>query len=314
MCGSTTGAVLSTAPKPPAVLMLILLNQHAGTHSEDHANLPAKLHAAFAAHGQPSVEILWLDGHELPDSLRAIAGRLPSALVVGGGDGTISGAAATLADSGVPLGIIPLGTLNHFAKDAGVPLELREAVGAIVRGRTRDVDIGEVNGRTFINTCSLGGYTEALRRREILRRRDGHAKWRAMLVGVLAALRRVPRLDVEMRSAAWQARLHASFVLVANNRYHDDAVISGRRERLDAGQLWVYTTRAHRWRDLGRAALEALSSGLHQASALKSWSTDSFTLECAEAPLRVAIDGEIVRLESPLRFRTRPRALRIFVP
>ena len=80
------------------------------------------------------------------------------AIVVGGGDGSVRTVAGVLADTGVPLGVLPLGTLNHFAKDLGIPLKVEQAAAAIAAGHTRNVDIAEVNGKTFINNSSIGIY------------------------------------------------------------------------------------------------------------------------------------------------------------
>lgn len=295
-------------PRPLAVF----LNHRAGRGATS-AGLALEVRDAFARASVP-VEVHLPELLDLVDAVRAEAARRPRAIVVGGGDGTLSIAAGVLAGTGIAFGILPLGTFNHFAKDAGVPTDWRAAVEMIAGFSTREVDVAEVNGRVFLNTCSIGGYTEALRRREVLRRRAGHGKAWAMLLGVMGALRRVPQLHVEMEAADWSARLRASFILIVNNRYQDDALLSGRRTRLDEGCLGVYASRVYRWRDIGRAALDAWRLGLHGATELKCWESARLTLHYRESPLTVAIDGEMAKLELPLHFHSRPRALRIIAP
>src|SRR6185369_7316778 len=113
-------------------------------------------------------------------------------VVAAGGDGTISAVASCLAGTGVPLGVLPLGTLNHFAKDLGIPLELDAAITTIAEGRARVVDVGEVNGRLFVNNSSLGLYPDIVLDRERQRQRLGRGKWRALLAACVHVGRRYP--------------------------------------------------------------------------------------------------------------------------
>lgn len=293
--------------------LVIFLNPRAGPSIDTAGRIAIELREAFARH-HLAVEVRSPPLPDLASAVRAEAARSPRAIIVGGGDGTLNAAAGPLVGTGVALGILPLGTLNHFAKDAGVPATWPEAVAAIARFETRDVDVADVNGHVVLNNCSIGGYSEALRRREVLRRRAGHGKWRAMLLGALAVLRRVPRLHVTLQAPDWSARLRASFVLVANNRYQDDVLLSGRRGRLDQGRLWIYASRVHRWRDLARTALQAWHGGIHAATQLESWQAGQLILDVRESPLPVAVDGEVVKLDPPLHFHIRPRQLRLIAP
>ena len=114
------------------------------------------------------------------------------AIVVGGGDGSIRTLASVLAGTDVPLGVLPLGTLNHFAKDLGIPLQVEEAAAIIAAGRTRVVDLAEVNGETFINNSSIGIYPYMVIDRERRRARHKLAKWMAMVPAFFRMLRHFP--------------------------------------------------------------------------------------------------------------------------
>src|SRR4029079_14151203 len=131
---------------------------------------------------------------------RAIAERGDELLVVGGGDGTISAAASALVGTDTRLGILPLGTLNHFARDLGIPTDLDEAAQLIARGHVRRVDVGEMNGRIFINNSAIGLYPLMVVDRDLQRRRLGRSKRVAMLVASLRTLARgqPPRLAVRI--------------------------------------------------------------------------------------------------------------------
>ncbi|MGB6195357.1 MAG: diacylglycerol kinase family protein, partial [Methyloceanibacter sp.] len=140
----------------------MLLNAGAGTASHTGADgLLGDLEAALQAL-DVSADLEICSGPDLKRLAEAALARARSAeidaVVVGGGDGSIRTVAGVLAQTGVPLGILPLGTLNHFAKDLGIPLHLKEAAEVIAKGEKRTVDLAEVNGETFINNSSIGIY------------------------------------------------------------------------------------------------------------------------------------------------------------
>ena len=293
--------------------MIVLLNRRAGPPARAWVTLAEDIRQALTALGL-SAEIHVVDSHEVAAAVHSHAARQPEAIIVGGGDGTVSTAAGILVGTDIALGLLPLGTLNHFARDLGLPTEWRDCLPLLASRTSRRVDVGEVNGRVFLNTCSLGGYAAALRRREWLRRRAGHGKWRAMFWGVLATLRRVRRLHVRLDATDWQADLRASFVLVANNRYQDDVIVSGRRVQLTEGRLWVYSSPAYRWRDLCWLAFELWRRGIGEATQFSARPAQTLRLTGRRSPVHAAVDGEVTPLQLPLHFRLRPRSLLVLTP
>lgn len=236
------------------------------------------------------------------------------AIVVGGGDGTLGCAAGVLADSALPMGVLPLGTLNHFAKDLGLPTDLAGCVNVLARGQTRCVDIAEVNGRPFINNCSIGAYPEAVRRRDALRRQHGLGKWRAMLVASLEVLKKLRRLRVSIEIPNEILIRRTPFVIVANNRYSGQILSRQLRPRLDEGTLCTYVTRAHRVAPLLRLAWRTMTAGIDAAEQLETRDAPELTVTLQETDPAIATDGEVFQVRSPLRFRVRPRALRVLAP
>src|SRR5262245_109683 len=150
----------SDLSRKPGLRLAVLLNEGAGTASHRSADgLRGDLAAALEALDL-AVDLEFCGGPDLKRLaeialVRAKAAEI-DAVVVGGGDGSIRTVAGVLAGTNVPLGILPLGTLNHFAKDLGIPLHLKEAAEVIAKGETRAVDLAEVNGETFINNSSIG--------------------------------------------------------------------------------------------------------------------------------------------------------------
>jgi diacylglycerol kinase family enzyme len=162
---------------------------------------------------------------------------------VGGGDGSVRTVASVLADTGVPFGVLPLGTLNHFAKDLSVPLKVEQAAAAIAAGHTRKVDIAEVNGKTFINNSSIGIYPYMVIDRE--RRRATHklAKWMAMIPAFFRMLHHFPRRRLRISAKDFARPYHTPCLFVGNNEYGMELFTFGRRHRLDSGELWFYVVK-----------------------------------------------------------------------
>ena len=170
----------------------------------------------------------------------------------------MSTVAAALAGSEIALGVLPLGTLNHFAKDMHLPLALEPAIAQIARGAMRRVDVGEVNGRVFINNSSLGLYPDIVRDRKRQQKRLGRGKWPALVWATLGALRRFPFLSVRLRSMGSSGCARTPFVFIGNNAYTMRGFAIGERDRLDSGCLSLYVAqRAGRLRLL-QLALRAL--------------------------------------------------------
>jgi diacylglycerol kinase family enzyme len=237
-------------------------------------------------------------------------------VVAGGGDGTLSTAANALAHAGKTMGILPLGTLNHFARDVGIPLRLEDALEVVAAGRTRSVDVGDVNGRVFLNNCSMGLYAEAVRQRERLRALHGWDKWTAMARGAWEALRRFRRFHLTLRLPEASRRLSTPQLVIANNRYDMSLLALGRRAGLDCGCLWVYLTRPRARFSFVRLMLRGLLGRLEDERDFEALSTPALTVEERRPGRRIflALDGELERLHAPLRFTSRPHALTVLAP
>ncbi|MGB8507422.1 MAG: diacylglycerol kinase family protein, partial [Pyrinomonadaceae bacterium] len=215
------------------------------------------------------------------------------------------------------LGVLPLGTLNHFAKDLGIPLTLADAARNVGSGRTTRVDVGEVNGHIFINNSSLGLYPRIVRRREKLQQRLGGrgGKWPAFLWAALSVLRRYPFLNVRLSADGGEIARRTPFVFVGNNEYRMEGFQIGGRACLDAGRLSLYVThRTGRW-GLLRLALRALFGRLREAKDFDAvCAVEIFVETHRPKHIPVAIDGEVMALTTPLHYRVRPGALRVIVP
>jgi diacylglycerol kinase family enzyme len=292
----------------------VIINAAAGGSVDDER--ARAVEAAFASCGVRARVTVVRGG---VDDVTEIAQRARSngarAVVAGGGDGTVGSVAAALAGTDMPLGVLPLGTLNHFAKDLRIPLGLEEAARNICEGREVSVDVGEVNGQVFINNSSLGLYPRIVRRREKLQEREGSGKWSAFFRASLAVLRRYPFLDVRLEADGRRIVRKTPFVFVGNNEYRMESLQMGGRERLDAGCLSLYV--AHRTGRLGllRLAVSALFGRLRQAEDFDSLDAEEIWVETRRPKrLPVATDGEVNAMTTPLHYRVRAGALKVIVP
>jgi diacylglycerol kinase family enzyme len=236
-------------------------------------------------------------------------------VVAGGGDGTINAVASVLVGTGVAFGVLPLGTLNHFAKDIGVPLDLDGAVATIASGVSKKVDVGEVNGQIFLNNSSLGLYPDIVRDREKQQSRLGRGKWLAALWATLGALRRYPFLSVRLRLDDGQEHARRTpFVFIGNNAYTMQGFSIGERARLDAGKLSLYVAQRPGRLGLLRLGWSALCGRLAQERDFDVLDAAGFDIDTRHKRIRVATDGEVTVMATPLRYTIRPGALNVIVP
>jgi diacylglycerol kinase family enzyme len=246
---------MSSHPFDKSVRPTCILNG-ASVHAEAARALVARISGEF---GVPRHIVVTRSGDQLaPLAASAIAeGSQP--VVAGGGDGTINAVAGALVGTNTALGVLPIGTLNHFAKDVGIPLDLEAAVRNVFTGQVVKVDVGEVNGRVFVNNSGIGLYPHIVRQREE-QQRHGHVKWVAFVLAVGSVLRRYSRLRVRVHMDEAEALARVTpFLFVGNNRYEVAGLEIGRRTRLDSGRLWVCTAPRTGRRNLMRMALRALT-------------------------------------------------------
>lgn len=234
-------------------------------------------------------------------------------LVAGGGDGTVNTVANALVNTTTPLGVLPLGTLNHFAKDLGIPLDLDAAIAVLLAGHTTQVDVGEVNGRIFLNNSSLGLYPRIVRLRQRHPAR-GIRKWLVAIWALFKTLERNPKMAVGIDAEGERVVTRTAIVFVGNNLYKMAGFEAGTREMLTGGKLAIYVLKSG-----GRPRVMRLAWRMFTGQALRSGELDllqveSATIELKHSAVPVALDGEVVTLEPPLEFRIRPAALSVLIP
>jgi YegS/Rv2252/BmrU family lipid kinase len=267
----------------------------------------------FTDKGVDAMVHLASDGSAIARLAKQAVQQGATTICAGGGDGTISAVASHLVDTGIALGVIPMGTLNHFAKDMGVPLDIPEAIDCIIAGHKAQVDAGTVNGHTFINNASIGLYPKLVAHREELQA-SGLAKWLAFVPAVYRALRDYAPQHVTITSDEHgTTREKVPFVFIGNNEYETSGAGIGKRSRLDAGRLWVYRGAAATRLEVALLAVKTLGKGASTPE-LTIFDTEKFSLHTKRLRTKVALDGEVLDLASPLEFSIRKGGLTVIVP
>jgi diacylglycerol kinase family enzyme len=178
-----------------------------------------------------------------------------------------------------------------------------------------EVDVGEVNGRIFLNNSSIGLYPSAVAHREELRHRHGGGKWPAMFNACVDVFRRFPLLDVILKVEGHNVALTTPFVFVGNNRYDMSLFSLGTRTSLQGSELSLYLTRNGGRMGLLRLAFRALLGRLEQDRDFHSFMLPNVEIRTGRRrSLRISLDGEVAWMASPIRYCVRPRALRVLAP
>lgn len=258
------------------------------------------------------------EGLDIVAAVKRALGAGTATVVAAGGDGTVNAVASALLYRHAALGIVPAGTLNHLARDLNLPLDEEEAARTLMAGSETSIDAAMVNGRVFVNNSVLGFFPYYRELRERLERccvgSSQAGRFVAVVVGLCVALWRLPRLRVTYTANGSQRSMRTPFVLIGNNEHRMQGLALGARRVLNSGLLWVYVMRPHtRWQLLMRV-IGLFLGRMPRESLFEVFSGERITIESSRRRLGVGIDGEVVELNTPLRYESLPGALRVLIP
>jgi diacylglycerol kinase family enzyme len=303
------------ARKPRATRPVpILINSEGGTARATGDGLAGEVEKACKAAGMVA-NVRLLPGAEMADAIDAAVGQ--HLIIVGGGDGTLRSAASAIVRSGAAttLGILPLGTHNHLAKQLGIPANLTAAIDVAANGGRRRIDVAEVNGELFLNNASIGLYPLLVRAREAEQERHGLPKWLANGVAARAVLRRLKHHLLRLEIAGTAQSVRTPLLFVGNNIYSLDGGKVGQRDALDDGKLSIFAVASTTRLSALWFALRTLAGKADRDRDFAALATASeLTVSAHASDLHVALDGELEVLRTPLHFTIRPLALEVAVP
>jgi diacylglycerol kinase family enzyme len=298
----------TTAARTKAI---IYVNASSGWDAKEDA--PEKLRRWFEESGIEA-EVEYVErGVNLAEKAREAVAAGNDIVVAGGGDGTLSATASGLVGTDVAFGVLPVGTLNHFARDLHLPLDLEAAAKIVCRGNTQDVDIAEVNGKTFLNNSIIGLYP-IFRFLRAEKEKSGLPRKLALIGAILAVLRRFPFIKLRFIVGGREIVRRTPYVLIANNEHGMQGWHLGLRRCLCEGKLWIYVMRPQsRWgliRMLMKLAVGRFDARHH----FDIFTAEELYVDARSRHIGVALDGEVHVMDTPLRYRILPRSLRVIVP
>ncbi|MEO8294040.1 MAG: diacylglycerol kinase family protein [Gemmatimonadota bacterium] len=288
-----------------------IINSKAGSAGPDdwQQNIERLITSAFAG-----ARVLFPEeGSDVTAIAREAVRNGAELVIAGGGDGTINAVAAGLVGTDAMLGVLPLGTLNHFAKDLGMPLEPEAAIEAIRTGSARSVDVGQVNETIFINNSGLGLYPTIVHLREN-KQEAGASKWPAALSATIRSLAQYRVLTIRIEVDGKQLVRRTPIVFVGNNEYKLEGVRLPTRATLDDGQLCLYIPHPTGRARLLWFSLRALLGDPRKDQNFDAILTRQFRIDSRHSRLAVSIDGEVRAMKTPLDYRILAGALRVMSP
>lgn len=294
--------------------IILVLNRDAGTlRTLDAKAVGEELAEIFRAAGHDvTVEVASGDG-AMAAIKSAAKEKGTEAIVVGGGDGTISAAAAIAAESGVTLGILPLGTMNFFARSLGIPADMKAAAEALARGEVADVDIARVNGRTFVHSLALGLHPTMVAEREKISYGSRYSKMLGSARAFLRVIRNPRRFSVSIKTDETTVEFRTAGLVVSNNPLGKGHLPYA--DRLDEGVLGLYVTTARGWVQLVRVTAAAAIGGAAESPLVEYHATQAADIRLGRhKTVPTTLDGELIRLPGPLKIEIVAGGLKVLRP
>jgi diacylglycerol kinase family enzyme len=296
---------------------VVLLNEGAGTLAGlDVGESQRRIARAFAAAGADA-DVRFVEPRYLrPIAQEAARGSDFDVIFAGGGDGTLNTIANVVADSPKIFGVLPLGTHNHFAKDLKIPLDLDEAIVALVNGEVAELPVAEVNGHVFLNFSAIGLHPEVIKDREAQREEKGRGKWPAMAVAMARKIIKKPnvhRLTLSARGHTIARRTPS--VIVCNNPHQMEVFGVADASVPERGLLNVYVATRGKRRTLIWLMLRAAARRIDEDTKhFEALALPELRIDSNRRVLPVSVDGEVTELPTPLIYRIRGKPLRVLTP
>ncbi|GIZ53451.1 diacylglycerol/lipid kinase family protein [Noviherbaspirillum aridicola] len=311
----TEPLVQSSPAQAAARDITVILNLGSGSASKQQ--LREQIEQALSAHAGSWRVIAVKRGSDIArigaEAVEA-ARRNGGIVVAAGGDGTIGTIASLCCGSGVPLGIIPAGTFNYFARELNIPGDAAGAATLLMTGTPRRVAVGFVNDRLFLVNASFGLYSKVIRSREQDVSRFGRSRIVAVLSALGALLRGRHRYAVRISANGVEQVRRTAMVFAGNSSLQLEKLALEIARCTEEDRLAVLVLRPASPLGMLRLLLRAALKTLDGDELLEAFCADAFEIETRRRYVDVVADGEIVRCRTPLRFRVERSALQVIVP
>lgn len=303
------------APAPDAPLFIVI-NQGSGKHEGETPR--ETIAALLAAAGRRHAFLVVEDPAKIVDVARAAVARARAEggiVVAAGGDGTLNAVAQAVLGSGCAYGVLPQGTFNYFGRTHGIPQELADSVPALLRASVEPVQVGRVNGHVFLVNASLGLYPEILQDREGFKQKLGRSRWVAIFSGLRTLMREGRRLQLDIESETGRHRVLTPSLFVGNNRLQLERLGLPEEAALAGGRLAGIMVRPIGHLAMFGLALWGALGRLGDADNVRHFAFRRLSVSPrGKRRVKVALDGEILWLRTPLVFEVSPDPLPLMMP
>ncbi len=307
-----------TTPAPPAAdaPFFIVINAGSGHNDKDEAR--TTIASILEAAGRRHEFLTVADPSKLPGVIdEAVRRARDEGGIVGaaGGDGTLNAVAGPVLEAGLPYAVLPQGTFNYFGRVHGISQDVDVSTRALLRASVEPVQVGRVNGRVFLVNASLGLYPQLLEDREAHKKRFGRSRLVALWSGLRTLVKERRQLMLDIESAGRRRQVRTPTLFVGNNRLQLDRIGIAEEAALEQGRLAGIMVRPIRgWAMLGLALRGALGR-LGDAENVESFAFRRITVQPrGQRRAKVAVDGEVLWLPTPLVFDVSPEPLRLLLP
>lgn len=299
--------------------LTIIYNRNSGFHAARRDELYEEILTQLSTCGF-EIQVLELHSNSDFDQLmqdvldRHLNGPDAGVVVAAGGDGTLNAVGAKLLHTDIPLGLLPLGTFNYVARALNIPLDLLEATKVIISGRPQAIHVAKLNNQIYLNNASLGLYPLFIKRREAYNQRFGRFTFNAYASALDVMIRDRKALKLTLEVDGKRYPLNTPLVFFGNNQLQLQEMRLRVADCAAAGRVAGVAVANTDKRTLFKLLFQLIQGKLEQASQVYSFCADQVQVHAAKKNIKVAIDGEIVELQTPLKITVEKNALNIMVP
>jgi diacylglycerol kinase family enzyme len=292
--------------------VIILLNQSSGSNATESVESRTQEIQSICSEIGIKAEVWNIKDKDIASEAQSALELNPDAIVAAGGDGTVSAVASVLVGKTIPLGVLPLGTLNHFAKDLCIPLDISEALYSIAQNNAQAVDVASVNGRYFVNNSSIGVYPWMVKQRDSVKFITPRlGKMLAMAMSFVSCLRRFPLSSLRIIFGEEELKVKTPLVFIGNNEYKLSWPEFGSRSAINTGKLCALAIKNPGRLGTLRVAWRLLRGKIHEEENFEKRCETEIKIESRRRKLHVALDGEVLSIHTPLCYTIHPLALRV---
>lgn len=304
-------------PLPAETPLFIVLNASSGRH--EGGEVRQTIERVLGDAGRRFTIFEAINGSELPDQARAAlaqARQQHGAVIAAGGDGTLNAVSNLVLGSGVPFGILPQGTFNYFGRSYGIPQDTEHACRCLLDAVIEPVQVGLLNGKVFLVNASLGLYPTLLEDREAWKQRYGRSRLVALWSALATLFRAHRQFRVQLETSGQLHHLRTQTIVVGNNALQLEHLGIAERDALQSKQLVAMTARPMGTLALYGLVLRGLLSRLGDAEQVSSFAFQRMRVRLGKSgrKVKVAMDGEISWMYSPLLFQVADQCLPLLVP